>query len=136
MSKHAHVDLINKWLEDTSIPIESYYIVSDHWKSASIWNVIDDIDGKATYRLKPPDPYAELKQALKDGKRVAVKVKVSNDQVWLDCYDLKFNRPPDHYKIIPYDQTEQTSLITNKFGIVVLRFTKDELLGKLRVEII
>jgi hypothetical protein len=136
MSKHAHADLINKWLDDTSIPVESYYAVNDSWKPNGIWNVIDDIKGSSMYRLKPGDPYAELKQAQADGKRI---VWLDAEGDWLDVDEStkwKFNYPPDRYDIIPYDQTEQISKFTNKFGIVVLKLTRSEITGKLTAEVI
>jgi hypothetical protein len=139
MSKHAHADLINKWLDDTSqeVRILDAGIAADYWRVSTIAKLICDNEGRNYFRvIQKVDPYAELKQAQADGKRI---VWLDAEGDWLDVDEStkwKFNYPPDRYKIIPYDQTEQISKFTNKFGIVVLKLTRSEITGKLTAEVI
>ena len=132
--RHAHADLINKWLNDTSQKIETYLPITDKWGSTSIAFALSDNDGKHIMRFVADDPYAELKQAQEDGKRV---VWQSSEGDWTDVGGKgkwNFNYPVGRYKIIPYDQS-YTHVILTAFGSIPINISKSELTGKITTKV-
>ena len=129
--KHIHAELMKAWLDDTSQYIETYIPLDDIWATVPPGCLLSDNGG--LFRLRKADKYAELKQAQKDGKRIAF---YGDEGVWDDYTGNGFYWGVDRYKIIPYDQTEKIMLDSVKFGPVNLTITKSELTGKISVEVI
>ena len=139
MSKHAHADLINKWLDDTSqeVRILEGGIAAGYWRESTIAALIYDDEGHNDFRvIQKVDPYAELHQAQADGKRI---VWLNAEGDWLDVDEgskWKFNYPPDQYDIIPYDQTTTSTFYGSIFGTVRVKLTKSEITGKITAEVL
>jgi hypothetical protein len=80
-----------------------------------------------------PDPYAELKQAQKDGKRIAME---SNDVWFIRSSSCAFAYPPECYKIIDDDIVRTIGISGYScFGVVTIKITKSGLDGKISVEL-
>ncbi len=133
--KHPHADLINKWLEDTSQEIETYDRFNCRWLEGQISYVCSDIGGCFEYRIKPSDPYAELRKAQKEGKRIVFK---DSSGEWVDQIkeiDFEFNYPPEMYKIVDRDNVYEFTVGTD-FGIVYVEITKSGIDGKVTAKVV
>lgn len=93
--RHIHADKIQKWAEDTSLIVERRRYNSESWI-----RVFDPTwDEKYQYRIV--DPYADLKQALKDGKTVQMRA-IGLPDTWTDIYPpILWNYSVDMYRIKP-----------------------------------
>jgi hypothetical protein len=92
--RHVHADKIQKWIEDTSVVVESKRADSKWVKCNNpLW--LEDIE----YRII--DPYAHLKQALKEGKILQAEITLGRGD-WIDIYPpVVFAFPVERYRIKP-----------------------------------
>jgi hypothetical protein len=93
--RHIHADKIHKWAEDTSLIVERRRYDSESWIRVSdpTW------DEKYQYRIV--DPYADLKNALKDGKTIQMQMIEGYDE-WRDMtLPILWNFPVDRCRIKP-----------------------------------
>lgn len=135
--KHPHAELIKAWLEDTSQEIRrlDVGIAADYWRDSDIMKVIADSSRFHEYELKTSDPYAELRKAQAEGKRI---VWQDSSGKWVDNASKegwKFVDPVDRYKIVDHDIVDNCH-IAARFGIVGLKLTKCGITGKITVEVV
>lgn len=53
------------------------------------------------YRVKPIDPYAELKQAHAEGRVIQMSHQERGKTLWTDFPDAEFGAPPGRYRVKP-----------------------------------
>lgn len=107
--RHVHADKIQKWAEDTSLIVERRRYDSESWIRVS------DPTWDEKYQYHIVDPYADLKQALKDGKTLQMEMIEGYDE-WRDmAFPILWNLPVDRYrikpKLIPYSFKDASFLI-------------------------
>ena len=97
MPKHIHAELIKQWADDPSLQIQAKHPDRDEWYSVPslpVWYPT------AQYRIKPePDPYAEFKQALAEGKRIQTYSVYMG--TWVYVENALFAGKPEHYRVEP-----------------------------------
>lgn len=137
MKRHPHEKLIKEWLDDTSKKIQMLTHGSV-WYPAKLEELAEDYSGDYEFRIKPSDPYAELRKAQEEGKRV---VWQSGSGEWEDNSAggyWEFTYTPDRYKIVDYDKEVDISINPQAkgFGIVNIRMKKSGITGKITSEVI
>ncbi len=59
------------------------------------------------FRIKPEDPYKELKEAYADGKMI--QLFAADDSSWIDIYSPMFDSPVEYYRIKPRTVPDPTN---------------------------
>jgi hypothetical protein len=135
MKAHAHKELISKWLDDTSLKFETFYITDEAWHDTSVRSVLLDIDGGILFRAK--DPYAELREAYEEGLRVVWKDAIIGSWHDFDCSNKgKFYLPVDCYKIVDEDVVMATSFLDEKLGFITVEIKKCGITGNMTAKIV
>ena len=111
--KHPHADLIKRWLDDTSQKIIINFL--DKPGTTSIGSVVSDINGTVSFSLEPADPYADLRKAQAEGKRVVMLI---GDE-WIEGKKWVFKGPVNHYKIAEPDEYQTNRVyLFNKYYLL------------------
>jgi hypothetical protein len=107
MARHKHVELIKKYAEIAGITDEPEKYIRCRPYTTSGWNRFEGgsyplwLDN---WEYEILDPYAELKQAFKDGHDIQVDVANINDRMHVGCGlipDSFWTHELDKYEILP-----------------------------------
>ena len=128
--KHPHAELIKQWLDDTS---REFYSMGS---KRGIETVLNDVAGILKFKFIDIDPYASLRKAQEEGKRVVLNLGGNH---WVDQQKMEkkwdFNAPVELYKIAEPDKyAEQTWY--SPFGRCRIKFKKCGITGKVTAEVV
>jgi hypothetical protein len=94
--RHIHADKIIQCAKDVSLKVEVQFYNDGPWYNTKkpSWN--------PEYNYRIIDPYAHLKQALKEGKTIQVRSLKEYNDGWYDLErPILWNSPVDSYRIKP-----------------------------------
>jgi hypothetical protein len=98
---HIHAEVIKAWADGAEIEVFNVFYPGGRWQATS---VPPKFEPSYEFRVKPaPDPYAELRQALREGKKIEYQSQFDGEwsEISVVNPDRKFLHGPERYRVKP-----------------------------------